>query len=132
MQPDLLPETEADALTVHHHHNYGFLGGALRALPAALIIPALYAGTGALCHVWHAGIEFQRDSLWSWGWLLAWPVGLLVIAAKWIVIALGVILGLCVIAWMAYVAYRAISTHLMMRDFRKGQEKIRAGRTDLE
>lgn len=38
---------------------------------------AKFLGLGALVHAWLLGPEFSAHSMWSWGYLLAWPVPLL-------------------------------------------------------
>ena len=42
-----------------------------------------YLGLGALVHAWFLGTVFDTRDLWSWGYLLAWPVPLFFWLAFW-------------------------------------------------
>ncbi len=39
---------------------------------------ALYLAFGMLFHVIFIGSQFEASNLWSWLWLLGWPIALLV------------------------------------------------------
>ncbi len=46
-----------------------------------------FLGIGALVHAWFLGPDFDPRSLWSWGYLLAWPIPMLI----WLAIQIAVI-----------------------------------------
>lgn len=87
----------------------------------------VYLGIGALCHALLLGPTFDRDSLWSWGWILAWPVGLIGLSAKWVGIGILVILGLALIAWVGWVLWKAADNRLWLW---KERRRLRRNRTD--
>ncbi|GJE78134.1 hypothetical protein [Methylorubrum suomiense] len=47
-----------------------------RPLTRHLFNVAKYLGIGALVHAWFLGPDFDTGSLWSWGYIAAWPVPL--------------------------------------------------------
>lgn len=77
-----------------------------RPLARHLFSVAKYLGVGALVHAWLIGPRFEVESLWSWAYLLAWPVPL----TGWVLAKLGifflyafVISAICALAWWAAV-----------------------------
>jgi type VI protein secretion system component VasK len=54
---------------------------------------AKYLGVGALIHAWLLGPTFERDSLWSWAYLFAWPVPL----TFWLISTLAIWFFYCAI-----------------------------------
>lgn len=61
-------------------------------------------GIGALVHAWFLGPDFDPDNLWSWGYLIAWPIPM----TLWLVIQAGVfgfwflvVIGIFVLTWFA-------------------------------
>lgn len=63
----------------------------------ALFSIAIFLGVGALCHAQFVGDLFDPDSMMSWGWLLAWPIGLLLVFLKWVLIGVGVLIVIVVL-----------------------------------
>ncbi|WP_273288225.1 hypothetical protein [Methylorubrum populi] len=83
---------------------------AINARPLAVHLTkfATYLGIGALTHAWLIGAEFDNGSLWSWGYVLAWPIPL----GFWLLATIGIFalygLGLfilCAALWWGFVAY---------------------------
>lgn len=68
-----------------------------RPLARHLLGAAKFLGLGALVHAWLIGPEFSTHSLWSWGYLLAWPVPLLF----WLLS--------CLLAFVGYAAALALA-----------------------
>ena len=70
-----------------------------------LIKAAGYLGIGALVHAWLIGPQFDQGSLWSWGYLFAWPVPLFFWIATslliFLVYALALIVGCAALWWIA-------------------------------
>lgn len=62
----------------------------LNARPLAVHLTkfATYLGIGALTHAWLIGAEFETGSLWSWGYVLAWPIPL----GFWLLATVGIFL----------------------------------------
>lgn len=67
-----------------------------RPLARHLFSIAKYLGVGALVHAWLLGPTFERDNLWSWAYVVAWPVPL----TFWLIGVLAV--------WFAYCAVVSI------------------------
>lgn len=66
---------------------------------------AAYVGIGALVHAWFLGPDFNDHSLWSWGYLLAWPIPVLFWLATVILVFIGyaAVLSLtCGFLWVFY------------------------------
>lgn len=79
-----------------------------RPLARHLFSVAKYLGVGALIHAWLLGPDFDRDNLWSWAYLLAWPVPL----TGWVLAKLGIfflycliVSGTCALLWWATVEF---------------------------
>ena len=87
---------------------------------------ATYLGIGALAHAWFIGAEFDPGSLWSWGYIAAWPVPL----GFWFVIQAAVsglyvmlvIVG-CAALWLA-VCF-AVDAYDRARYRRNGLKRMR-------
>jgi hypothetical protein len=62
---------------------------------------ALYLGFGAICLAVFEGTAINWSSAWTYGWLLAWPLGLLLIALKWFIV-FGLIVFVGVVAIMVW------------------------------
>lgn len=77
-----------------------------RPLVRHLFTVARYLGIGAMVHAWLLGPRFDANDLWSWAYVLAWPVPL----SGWVLAKLGifflyafVISAICALAWWAAV-----------------------------
>lgn len=83
-------------------------------------------GIGALVHAWFLGPDFDPDNLWSWGYLIAWPIPM----TFWLVIQAGVfgfwflvVVGILALAWFAGKAvvggYRRLQERRKQREDRE-------------
>ena len=79
-----------------------------RPLVRHLFSVAKYLGVGALVHAWLLSPRFESDDLWSWAYLLAWPVPL----TGWVLAKLGIfflyagtISIVCALIWWAVVEF---------------------------
>lgn len=61
----------------------------------SLFSAALYLGAGFLCLAIFEGATIDWSSVWTYGWVLAWPLGLLIVAIKWFLIACAIALVIC-------------------------------------
>lgn len=94
---------------------------------------AIYLGVGAWCHVWFVG-PGAPSGLLSWAWILAWPLGLAVISAKWAAIIVAGFVLLALAATLVWVVIVMVRGHLMRRrvakmrrDIDRGLHGVRAG-----
>ena len=61
---------------------------------------AMYFGVGILCALTFEGQVLNLHNLWTYVWLLAWPLGLLIVSFKWaaiLMVALFAVVG--VLLW---------------------------------
>lgn len=64
-----------------------------------------FLGVGALVHAWLLGPDFDKHNLWSWGYVLAWPVPLFFWLASVVLLLIGyaaVISIGCGFLWVFY------------------------------
>lgn len=77
-----------------------------RPLARHLFYTARYLGVGALVHAWFLGPRFDTEDLWSWAYLLAWPLpvtGWLIAKLAVFFLYAGTISIVCALIWWAIV-----------------------------
>lgn len=89
----------------------------MRAAPGLrrLLSFVVWLGIGALFHAWQLGPTFEVNSLWSWGYVIAWPVAfifavLLPILGNLIYIAFLLLLLAVTTGFTLWVMYRVYLT----------------------
>ena len=53
----------------------------------------LYLEVGCVCLALFEGTQINWSSAWTYGWVLAWPIGLVLVLMKWVLIAAGLIVA---------------------------------------
>jgi hypothetical protein len=75
---------------------------------------SIYYAVGAFAHVEFYRRDFARDDLLSWAWIGGWPLGLLLLSLKWIMLGTGVLLALIVVGLLGYFLWKLVG-HLWFR-----------------
>lgn len=88
---------------------------------------SVYYAIGAFAHVQFYRRDFDDGDLLSWAWLAAWPLGLIIVSLKWIVIAIAVVVGLCLLGAAGYFLWHFIDNFIWSMRLRRRRAKEEAG-----
>lgn len=87
----------------------------------ALFSIGVHAAIGMACYAAFVADYIDPSSALFWAWLGAWPIMLLLMAAKWVLIVLGGLLALLVVIVLL------IGIPAFIRSYREDQARRRGG-----